>query len=152
MPIVREIMDRRFPTVAPSASIAEAARLMNSDDVQMMPVCQDGRLCGVVTQSAVISAIISQSPNSQKQSVTTVMKNDLPKVSEGVEILDAAKMMADHGVLYMPVVQNGRLQGILTIEDLLRESPTLAIMVLSRYIARRQHARDVSAERPCVST
>ena len=46
------------------------------------------------------------------------MKNQLPLISPGADIMEAVKVMADNGVQLLPVVQNGKLLGLLTLDRL----------------------------------
>lgn len=134
MPRVREIMEKNVASVAPSASIMEVAQRMREGGIGAVIVCENGKLRGVVTEERIISGIVASARNPKHEDAASLMCNDIPQVPPGADIVDAAKMMASHGVRLVPVVQNRKYLGMLTVEDLFKESPTLAVMVMTHSI------------------
>ena len=132
---VKEIMERNIASVCPSASVTEAARKMRDSQTGTVIVCENGKLRGIVTEERIISEIVAGDRNARRESVGSLMLNQLPKTTPGTEIAEAAKLMAIHGVQMLPVVHNGKLKGILTLDDLIDESPALAFMVFSKSTA-----------------
>ena len=132
MSTVRDVMKQNVATVSPSATIKEVAQIMRDSAIGVVPVCENGKLRGVITKENMINRIIAGSSKSKYRSAASLMSNDIPKISLGTNIVEAAKVMARRGVHYMPVVQNGKLLGMLTIEDILRESPALAVMIMAK--------------------
>ncbi len=130
---VSEVMTRNYISVPPKMSVTEAARKMRDTGNEAIVVCENGRYKGLVTRDDIVSFIVSNSNGPARKSVACIMNNELPKISAGVDILEAAKVMARKDIQYMPVVQNGKLQGLLTIDDLLYESPALAVIVLTKH-------------------
>ncbi|MFO8101368.1 MAG: CBS domain-containing protein [Dehalococcoidia bacterium] len=132
MPKVSEIMQRNVLSVKPTTSLLEVARQMSNGRTEMITVCDNGKYKGIITRDDIISSIASDNGSPKRQSAATLMHNGLPRISPGTDIIDAAKIMAKHGSQQMPVVQNGKLFGILTLDDLLYESPALAVIVMTR--------------------
>ena len=130
---VHEVMNRSFISVPPTMLITEAARKMRDSSDEVIVVCENGRYKGLVTREDIVSFIVSNSNDLARKSVASVMNNGLPKISAGVDILEAAKVMARKDIQHMPVVQNGKFLGLLTIDDLLYESPALAVIVLTKH-------------------
>jgi len=64
--------------------------------------------------------------------VSSVICNHLPIVPPGADIVEAAKIMVNNGVRELPVAQNGRLVGLLTLDVLARNNPALAALVFSK--------------------
>ena len=132
MTTVRDGMRQNATMVSPSATIREVAQKMRDSSIGVVPVCENGKLRGIITQENMINRIIAGSKKNRYRSAASLMSNDIPKISPGTNIIDAAKVMVRRTVQYMPVVQNGKLMGMLTIEDVLKESPALAVMVMTK--------------------
>ncbi|MFO8100982.1 MAG: CBS domain-containing protein [Dehalococcoidia bacterium] len=129
---VEEIMDSNPITVSPSATLIEVARKMTEHKLAMIPVCENGKLRGVISEGDIISSIGTSSQNPKRREARSLMHNSLPKVSPGADTFSAAKLMARHQVHYLPVVQNGRFKGILTLDHLVGDSLATASLVLDR--------------------
>lgn len=130
---VNEIIETNVTTVSPSDCIYDVAKIMTRSDLKVVPVCESGKLRGLITQRNIISAITAFNSDLKRRSAESIMITDIPKVSSGCDMVEAAKIMASHRIHYLPVVQNGgKLVGILTLHGLVKESLTLASMVLAR--------------------
>jgi CBS domain-containing protein len=133
MPRVEQIMKNNITTVTPAAPIVEVAQKMKDYGQSTIPVCENGKLRGIITESTIVSRIVASAQNPKREYARSLMTNGIPKVSLGCDIVEAAKIMAKNRVHYLPVVQNGgKLMGILTLDDLAKENIALASMVLAR--------------------
>jgi len=129
---VSEIMRRNVVSIAPDRSVADAARRMRDCGEDFVAISENGRFKGLLTREIIVLSIATDDTNPKRCKVGQLVNNRLPKVPPGIDVIEAAKIMARQNIRYMPVVQNGLLQGILTLEDILRESPALAIIVMTR--------------------
>ncbi len=129
---VQEVMKKRATSLSPSASLQEVAKKIIDCEAGVVTVCDKGKLRGIVTKENIVSTIATNACDLRNQKAVSVMKNNVPKISPGVDITEAAKLMVNHNVQCMPVVQNGKLMGVLTLEDLLTESPALAVIVMTK--------------------
>lgn len=132
MVTVREIMTRKFPSVRPSASMAEMVERIVATAVDVVPVCENGRFRGVVSERDILARIVANVDKPNKERASSLMKSDYPLVSPGDDMACAARIMAANRVRVLPVAQNGRLVGVITLHDLARESLALAALVLAR--------------------
>ena len=131
---VKEIMTSNIRPVNPTDSIAEVARQMTDQKLPLLPVCEKGKLKGIITDTDIIASLAQNSNDLKNVYADSLMIKDNLKVPEGVDVVDAAKIMASHGVRHLPVIHNGgRFAGLLTMEDLVKESLALASMVLSKH-------------------
>ncbi len=136
---VQEIMDDNPVTVSPSTPVIEVARKMTEHKLEVILVCDNGKLKGVITEGDIVAGIVASAQNPKRQEARSLMRNSLPKVSPGSDTFSAAKIMARHKVHYLPVVQNGKLKGMLTLDHLVSESLAAASLVLDR-TQREPHA------------
>jgi len=129
---VEEIMANGCCFVAPSTPITEVAKKMRDSGMSAIPVCEKGILRGLITDRSIISKIVASGNSPKRERAGALMTNEGPRIPCGCDAVEAAKIMANHGVRYLPVVQNGgKLVGMLTLDDLIKESMVLATMVLA---------------------
>lgn len=129
---VQEIMESNPIQVSPSTTVIEVARQMTAHKLEVVPVCANGKLKGVITEADIISGIVASAQNPKRQEAKSLMHNELPKISPGADAFTAAKLMARHRIHYLPVVQNGKMKGLLTLDHLVEESLAAASLVLDR--------------------
>jgi len=125
-------MRRNIVSIAPDKSVADAARKMRDCGEDFVAISENGRFKGLLTRESIVFSIAIDDTNPRRRKAGTLVNHRLPKVPPGTDVVEAAKIMARQNVQYMPVVQNGLLRGILTLDDILRESPALAVIVMTR--------------------
>jgi len=121
---LRKIMIEKVVTIEPSATIRQAAELMNLHEIGCVLVVDHEKPVGILTERDMLKRIIceSRSPNTTK--VISMMTKPLVTASPDMHAGDAAKLMFERNIKKLPVVENGRLVGLVTLTDLLR-SPGL---------------------------
>ncbi|GAJ59591.1 hypothetical protein B23_2816 [Geobacillus thermoleovorans B23] len=101
----------------PLDNLYEAAVKMRDFNVGAIPIVDDGRLVGMITdRDIVVRGMAEKRPGST--AVTEVMSRDLVTLSPDDSVQKAADMMARHQIRRLPVVENGRLVGIISLGDL----------------------------------
>jgi CBS domain-containing protein len=130
---VRELMNRTLVTIRESSTCREAVRSMHRARIRHLPVVsRDGTLVGIVTDRDLRHHLFS--PHVYKElgatsvdlllnavAVGHVMSSPVITVDAGEDVAEAARMMVEERVGSVPVLEGGRLVGILTETDLLRE-------------------------------
>jgi CBS domain-containing protein len=115
---VQEVMTSNPTTVKPDSPATEAARIMKSEDTGIVPIVDGGRLVGVSTDRDLALKIIAEG-KSPDTSVGELSSKDLVTVDPQQSLEEAARLMAEHQVRRLPVVEeDGRLVGILSQKDL----------------------------------
>lgn len=117
----------------------------------MIPVCEKGKFLGLISERDIVASLAGSAGNCERQYAGALAHNRHPMISPGVEIMQAAEMMVNHGVRVLPVVQNGKLLGLLTLEHLARESLALAAMVFAK-TAEPQAANGVHRGKGIISS
>jgi CBS domain-containing protein len=120
---VRDAMTEDPRSIAASASVVEAARLMREQHIGSLPVTEDERLVGMITDRDITTRVVAESAVPDTTSVGDVYSRDLISVEPNNELDEALKLMARHQVRRLPVVENGRLVGMVAQADIaLKES------------------------------
>jgi len=118
---VRDLMTRGVRSVAPDALVAEAARAMSTFDIGSVPVCEGGRLLGILTDRDVAVRVVARGLDPAGVRVRDVMTPDPVACSPDDALSDAEQVMADAQVRRLPVVDgDGRLVGYLTTAKIAR--------------------------------
>ena len=116
---VRDCMTKNVICVAPEETLAVAARLMARYNVGMLPVRrQDGSLCGILTDRDIAVRCVAAGKDAETQTVSSCMSGRIVSVSPDTDAAGAAAKMAAEQVRRLPVLQNGRMVGMVTLADL----------------------------------
>ena len=117
---VRELMTTAPVTVEPDATLGEVAVLMKQEDCGSIPVVEDGRLVGIVTDRDIVIRGVAAGSDPKTQRVSTVMSADPVTIRPDDDLADAEKVMADRQIRRLPVVENGKLVGIIVTAQIAR--------------------------------
>ena len=111
---VRRAMLTEFHTVAPEDSLEHVVELMLSGSQHDFPVAEDGRPIGILTRNDLIRALAER----REQSVREVMQSEFQTVDSGEMLETAFRRLQEDGGRIIPVLQNDRLAGLLTAENI----------------------------------
>jgi CBS domain-containing protein len=117
---VRELMTKQPATVEPDATLGEVATLMKQEDCGSIPVVEGGRLVGIVTDRDIVVRGVAAGVDPKTQRVSKVMSSDPVTVGPDDDVAEAEKKMADRQIRRMPVVEGGRLVGIIVTAQIAR--------------------------------
>ncbi len=135
MIFVKDVMTRRVKTVDSKSSIVDAAKVMARLGIGALVVVKGETPTGIITEGD-ISRLVAKGVDPATTPVS-VGKKKLVMVAPSERIEVAAKMMAEAGVKKLPVVEDGRLVGMLTQTDIVNSSfalvTSLKEMVRARY-------------------
>jgi CBS domain-containing protein len=119
---IREVMTSNPSTVESDKPVVEAARIMKQEDAGVVPVTENGRLTGMVTDRDIAIRVVAEGKDPQSTSVREVASTDLVTVDPQQDLDEALRLMAQHKVRRLPVVEeDGRLVGVLAQADVARE-------------------------------
>ena len=114
---VRDVMTPTVQTVSPSQSLAEAAEVMKGEDVGSVPVVEEGRLAGILTDRDIVMRAVAERRDPQAVKVDEVASRELVTVEPEQDLDEALALMARHQVRRLLVVEQGRLVGMLAQAD-----------------------------------
>jgi CBS domain-containing protein len=115
---VRDAMTDDPSSIGASASVVEAARLMREQHIGSLPVTEDERLVGMITDRDITTRVVAESAVPETTSVADVCSGDLISVDPNKDLEEALRLMARHQVRRLPVVENGRLVGMVAQADI----------------------------------
>ena len=116
---VREIMTKNVVRIHPDEPVEVAARALTHYNVGVMPVCgNDGRVCGVVTDRDLVTRCVASGRNTGTTTVRDVMTGRVISAGPEMDVSAAAHLMGKEQVRRLPVVENGKLCGMVSLGDL----------------------------------
>ncbi|HYD93812.1 MAG TPA: CBS domain-containing protein [Noviherbaspirillum sp.] len=126
MQMISELMTRDVRFVAPQENLQRAAQLMDELNVGALPVCDDGRLVGMVTDRDITIRATAAGRSPQEAHVDEVMSTDVRWCFEDQSLDDVMIQMADSQIRRVPVVTHDdqhRLVGIVSLGDVATRTP-----------------------------
>ena len=144
---VRELMSNPVIRIHPEESVAVAARTLARYNIGILPVCgNDGRVCGLVTDRDLVTRCIASGRSASVTPVREVMTTQILSVRPDMDANMAAGIMGRAQVRRLPVLENGRLCGMVSLGDLaVREETGLnagdALGEISSGLSRREEFR-----------
>ncbi|SFF94715.1 CBS domain-containing protein [Halobacillus alkaliphilus] len=118
MKTVKDIMTSDVSVCRTDDTLSSAAQIMKQKNVGAVPVCDNqGQLMGMVTdRDLVIRGYADKKPETTP--IQQVMSDRLYNCSPETSLEEASKIMAEHQIRRLPVVENGKLSGIISLGDL----------------------------------
>ena len=126
---VKEIMTQGVDTIAPDATVKDAAQKMQQLDIGPVPVCDGERLMGMLTDRDITIRVVAAGCDPATTKVREVMTPDVVYCFEDQDAQEAARVMERHQIRRLPVLNRNKwLVGIVSLGDLAVRSgnPTLA--------------------------
>lgn len=114
---VRDIMTGAPVAVGPQTSVAQVARLMRDRDLGAVLVTDGDRLRGLVTDRDLVVRSVSQGVDTERTTVAGACSDDLVTVGPDDDLDHAVRLMREHAVRRVPVVESGRPVGVVSLGD-----------------------------------
>jgi len=118
---IREVMTPAPETIQADRPATEAAQKMKEADAGMIPVLSDGSLLGTVTDRDIALRVVAEGKDPQSTPVGEIASTDVVTVGPDADLDEALRMMAEHQVRRLPVVEDGQLVGVVAQADVARE-------------------------------
>lgn len=132
--LIKDVMTRPFISISPDASAYEAREEMKKGNIRRLPVVQEGRVVGIVTdrdiREAAVSSLEELSEDGRSEylrdiPVSRIMTKTVTVVSPNDRVERASYLMRKHKIGGLPVVDRGRIVGIITESDIFRVFTTI---------------------------
>jgi CBS domain-containing protein len=129
---IAEVMTSYPMTIERTESVAEAARRMAAADAGDVIVVDNGTVCGIVTDRDIAIRLVAHEKSPSTPVSEIVSAGDLQTVSQDMPIDQAIRLMRQYGVRRLPVVEQGRAIGIVSLGDLaIERDPTSVLANIS---------------------
>jgi CBS domain-containing protein len=115
---VADVMTRNPATIDRKDSVADAARLMAQNDAGDVIVLDNGTVCGILTDRDIAIRLVAQDKSGSTPVAEVVSDAGIETVEPGTVLDDAIKLMRNNAVRRLPVIQDGRAVGIVSLGDM----------------------------------
>src|SRR5437588_13103461 len=120
---IRKVMTSNPSTIEPDKTVADAARIMKQEDAGVVPVTENGRLTGMVTDRDIAIRVVAEGKDPQSTPVREVASKNLVTIDPQQDLDEALRLMAKHQIRRLPVVEeDGKLVGVVAQADVAREA------------------------------
>ena len=116
-------------TVESRESVKKAAELMKKNEIGSLIVVEDEKTIGIVTERDMVNRVLMSDRDLHEMKVQDIMTRSLVSGKPDMEIMQAARLMFKRGIKKLPVIDRGRLIGIVTLTDLVYSQEVLEEMV-----------------------
>ena len=122
---LRDVMTNPVIRINPEESVAVAARTLDRYNIGALPVCgTDGRLCGLITDRDIVTRCLAAGRSASSTPVRDVMTAKVITARPDMEVALAAGLMGREQIRRLPVMENGRLCGMVSLGDLAMQDET----------------------------
>ena len=116
---VREVMTGPVIRIHPEETVSVAARTLANHNIGILPVCgSDGRICGLVTDRDLVTRCMASGRDPGRTQVREVMTGRVISVRPDTDAGAAAHLMGREQIRRLPVTENGKLCGMISLGDL----------------------------------
>jgi len=115
--LVRHAMTEAPTTARPDLNAADAAGMMRSHDVGVIPIAEEGKLLGLVTDRDLVVRVLAERKDPTAVALRDIMTRSAVTVTPDTELADARDVMAKHQVRRLPVMKGEELVGIISLGD-----------------------------------
>lgn len=140
---IRDVMTGPVIRISPEESVAVAARTLNQYNIGALPVCGgDGKLCGLITDRDLVVRCLASGRNPEYTPVKQVMTRNVVSAVPDMDTGEAARIMGQQQIRRLPVMENGKLCGMISLGDLANHKQTTldagdALTKISNHLSQR---------------
>lgn len=116
--LVQSIMIREVISVKPETLVSEAAKLMKERGIRCLVVTENGEVKGVLTDSDIIFRVVGKGHDPTEVTVAEMMTKNPETIDPETDIFDAVKLMEQKRIRRLPVIQNDKLVGLISVGDI----------------------------------
>jgi len=117
---IGKLMVENVISVPSNASVLEAVKLMNKAKIGCLLVVDFEKISGIFTERDVLERIVEEGKNPIETKVSEIMTKHVIVGDPDMELVDATKLMFEKKVKKLPMVEDGRLVGLVTLTDIAR--------------------------------
>jgi CBS domain-containing protein len=133
---LKDVMTNQVRTISTEATVQEAARKMDDENVGALPICDGGQLVGIVTDRDIVVRSISAGRDPSTTPIRDVMTAPVIYGLDEQSVEEAAEIMKRHTIRRLPVLDHAhRLVGMITADDLIGEAPHVSTADMMRTIS-----------------
>jgi len=138
---IDSLLTHKAPTVwsvAPNATVFDAIKLMSEKNIGALPVLDGGQLVGMFSERDYTRKVVLKGKSSKSTAVKDIISTPVISVETGHGIEECMRLMTEHRIRHLPVLDGGRMVGIVSIGDLVNwtiSAQNVALEQMEHYIS-----------------
>lgn len=117
---ILEVKGYDYWNISPNASVYDALRMMSQKDIGALIVMEDDRMVGIMSERDYARKVVLLGKTSRETLVSEIMSANVFTIHPDQTVEEAMDLMTDKHVRHLPVVENGRVMGIISIGDVVK--------------------------------
>ncbi len=141
---VYDCMTTKPISVSPDASLEQCAKVMAKNHVGALVIKDDHKSIGLITEQDIVRKVVAKGINPLTKKVKDFMEKKVKTISPNADIYDALIIMRDSNIRHLPVVDNGKMVGLLTLKDVLKIEPQLFELLVEKFELKEETRKPIN--------
>ena len=117
---VGDVMNKEVATISPEEIVISAAKIMSDKKISCLVVMDSGNVEGVITETDILRRVSNKSKDFYRTKLGRIMSSPVESITSDLSVLEASKIMGVKNIKRLPIMDEGKLVGIVTQTDLVR--------------------------------
>ena len=137
---VGDVMSKKVATICPDEIVISAAKTMSDNKISCLVVMDQRNITGIITETDMLRRVSNKGKDIYRTKLSQIMSSPVESVSSDLSVLEASKIMGAKHIKRLPIMDEGKLVGIITQTDLVRALTSYGLWrdiseIMSRNIA-----------------
>jgi len=141
---VYDCMTTKPVSLSSDASLEECAKVMAKAHVGALVIKDDHKSTGLITEQDIVRKVLSKGINPLTKKVRDFMEKKLITIQPNADIYEALIKMRDSNIRHLPVVDDGKMVGLLTLKDILKIEPSLFDLLVEKFEIREETRKPIN--------
>ena len=115
---IKDVMTHEVASLDIKDTVEHAAQMMNEFNIGSLPVCENEKVIGMVTDRDITLRSVAQGQNTKTQTVREIMSSNPVTINPTTDVNDAVRIMSERQVRRLPVVENNKVIGMVALGDI----------------------------------
>ncbi len=138
---VADAMTHEPITISSKKTLRDLAKLMKKEHVGAVLVKDDQQIVGIVTEQDMVRKGIAGAGNSAQKKISQVMVKNLVTTAPNEDIFEALRIMRDYNIRHLPVLNEKKFVGLVTLKDILKIEPDLYEILVEKIELREEERK-----------
>ena len=130
-------------TVSPDLTLKESAQLMAKKHVGALIIREKRKVVGIMTEKDMVRQAVAKGKDPVKTKIKEIMNIQVNTIEPDKDIFEALKIMRDLNIRHLPVVQDKKMVGLLTLKDILKIEPELFDLLVEKFELREEERKPI---------
>ena len=140
--LVKDVMITQVMTVDVGVTVREAAKKMSESGIGSLITVENGRTVGILTEGDMLKRVIAEGKDPVKTTVKEIMSSPLVVADPNMDLGVAVELMFQKKIKQLPVVQDNKLIGLVTLTDIARGAPEM-LKIIKELAAKQAVPRNI---------